>query len=790
MSILLSMSCLALKGVVQASVAAAGLQRNNGGNDRGGNGGGGAGAGVAGLLCQRFADHSLRLTRALELANERAWRALEVALAGDSWWERCRGLLARGEEKGFREQVRAFLRANPVADGERGEPFRGECLRELRAARKAGRLTGGGLHPDRLAEQAGALARFGDPARLLEAEWQALDGMALELRASGYRALAELVALRPRSGTPLLVCAVRYFFRRAVETDRELFQGLAQARLDELSRDQEAGFAGLAEALDRHGERLETLLADVHNVVVETHGDVLDIKAELQRQGQHLQELGQAVLGALARYALERRELSPHDSLSVCGDPERALVKQLVARYRALPPAQRAGLPALLNAVGKLEVVAGDFDSAQRDFQQLAQLLPDPAARAEAQYNAYRAALERRDWAEALAALRQAGELDPGRFAPFPLGKFEPERILGAGGFGVAFLCRNRHSNGRVVVKTLRGEGLERDLGEVFREAEVLEALSHPAIIRVRDCDYADPAHGRPFLVMDYFPGQTLAEHVGRHGPLSPDELIPLMRQVAEGLRAAHARGVLHRDIKPANVLVLKDEGGRMKDEGVSGSFSSFIPSSFQVKLIDFGLALPAGALKSTLRGQTDNTLAGSSIAGTLDYAAPEQMGRLKGVPVAPYSDVFGFGKTCCFALFGTPQPTFQHWQKLPGLLADLLGRCLAEPPAERPRNFHEVLHDLDRLSAEEPAHDALPAADVPPVVEPPAHPSTGADEWTEREPEAAPKKRSTAWAIWLGVFCFLVLLSLPVLLIYLVHRGSGDIHSPAKEIPARGAGR
>ena len=63
-------------------------------------------------------------------------------------------------------------------------------------------------------------------------------------------------------------------------------------------------------------------------------------------------------------------------------------------------------------------------------------------------------------------------------------------------------------------------------------------------------------------------------------------------------------------------------------------------------------------------------------------------MGKLKGVPVGPCSDVYGFGKTCCFALFGTPQPTFQHWQQLPRELADLLGRCLNEQPRARPQDF------------------------------------------------------------------------------------------------------
>src|SRR5205085_8220634 len=92
----------------------------------------------------------------------------------------------------------------------------------------------------------------------------------------------------------------------------------------------------------------------------------------------------------------------------------------------------------------------------------------------------------------------------------------------------------------------------------------------------------------------------------------------------------------------------------------------------------------------------TSATLTGSSIAGTLDYAAPEQMGKLPGVPVRPASDVYGFAKTCCFALFQTPQPLLRHWLSIPAALAELLESCLEDQPAQRPQDFKTV---LDRLS-------------------------------------------------------------------------------------------
>jgi tRNA A-37 threonylcarbamoyl transferase component Bud32 len=670
-SILTQLSSLAFKGAALAT---------------GGEALGFAADRVGAVLREQFSDQSQRLNRALKTASDRAWRAVELALAGSSWWDKARLSLASAEQRAFREQVQAFLRAHPLdnVDGH-GPDFRGQCLAQLQAARKAGLLTRGQVDPDELARRVGDLARFGgDHNALVDAERRSLAEIVAQVRQHGYEALAAYLELRPASGPPVLLAAVRYFFHRELEKDAELFRGLAYARLEGLAEGQSAGFAELAEALEQHGDRLQGLLADVQAVVVQTHADVLDIKGELARQSQSLQELGQAVLGALAQHQLDRRELHGGDSLSVRDESERRLVRELVKRYRALPQQERRRLPALLNAVGKLEVVAGDFAAAQQDFREVATLVAEPSGRAEAAYNAYRAALEQRSWAEALASLQEATKLDAVRFAPFPLDKFEAEKVLGAGGFGVAFLCRNRHSGARVVIKTLRREGLERDLGDIFREAQTLEELEHPAIIRIRDCDYADAAHTRPYIVMDYFAAQNLAEHVEESGPLTTQELMPLARLVAEGLQRAHGRGILHRDVKPANLLVRRTTRG------------------WEVKLIDFGLALHARAVGSTTKASLDHTLAGSSIAGTLDYAAPEQIGKLKGVAVGPCSDVHSFGKTCCFALFGTPQPTFQHWQQIPRELADLLGRCLAEQPRQRPPDFTAVLAELDRLPARE----------------------------------------------------------------------------------------
>src|ERR1019366_5603273 len=135
-----------------------------------------------------------------------------------------------------------------------------------------------------------------------------------------------------------------------------------------------------------------------------------------------------------------------------------------------------------------------------------------------AHYNAYQAALQRQDWLAALASIRQAILLDAARFAPFPA-DYEPTRILGAGGFGVAFLCHHKHMDDDVVVKTLQSDELDCDVVRVFDEARALKRLDHPSIIRVATCGYVDAGRkSRPFLAMDYFDGVNLESYVDEHG--------------------------------------------------------------------------------------------------------------------------------------------------------------------------------------------------------------------------------------------------------------------------------
>jgi WD40 repeat protein len=233
---------------------------------------------VARFLAQRLSDQSLRVVEALKGSAQRAWRALELSLAGESLLN----ITDRGEDRAFRDQVRMFL-LDAQFDGRAGRSpeFVSRCLAELRAAKASGVLDGDDTDPAKLAEQLGDLTRFGEPTTLLAAQWEQADGLAADLTTAGFPALAAFVALRPAAdptAPPLLAVAVRYYFRRAVEEDPKLFQGLAFAQLERIGKAQEDGAAQLAELMSRYVERLETRLGEIKDTALTTRAEVRELK--------------------------------------------------------------------------------------------------------------------------------------------------------------------------------------------------------------------------------------------------------------------------------------------------------------------------------------------------------------------------------------------------------------------------------------------------------------------------------------------------------------------------------
>lgn len=404
----------------------------------------------------------------------------------------------------------------------------------------------------------------------------------------------------------------------------------------------------------------------------------MDLSSERGAGRPALQRLYDETLGLKARLQIGGSRLLARQALLCAERPEeRRQCRELAAHVLALGDLERRRAPALLNAAGLLVAAAGDFADAQRLFDGAAAVAARPPDQAMARYNAYRAALELRDWPAALRSLLSAAALQPEEFAPFPLRDLQPERILGAGGTGVAFLCRRRGQEAPVVVKALSAEDLGRPAVTLFNEAAELRQLAHPTL--VTPLEWGAGGRGQPYLLTDLALGASLDWSVHEDGPLSPREVASLLTQVAAALGAAHRRNLHHRDLKPSNLLLRR--GGELA-----------------VRVLDFGLPLRSAELPDEAR---DRTLLGRSMAGSRACAAPEILdGGVRGVlPGAP-ADVYALGRCGCVALLGAARPSDAQWQSAPPALARLLRACLADAPKDRP-TAERLLEELAALRDE-----------------------------------------------------------------------------------------
>ena len=202
-------------------------------------------------------------------------------------------------------------------------------------------------------------------------------------------------------------------------------------------------------------------------------------------------------------------------------------------------------------------------------------------------------------------------------------GRYSFAREIGRGGTGAVWLGRDEVLGRSVALKrigVLPGDD-HTNLARAEREAHLSAQINHPHVVAVFDLVIDPDTHDR-WLVMEYVDGLTLGQLVQDHGPLSPDEAAPLLRQVCEALAAAHAAGVAHRDVKPSNVLV--DGDGT-------------------AKLTDFGIA----------RVETDPSLTQTGMmTGSPSYLAPEVASGGRGGLAA---DVWSLGATAFHVLAGRP---------------------------------------------------------------------------------------------------------------------------------------
>jgi tetratricopeptide (TPR) repeat protein len=391
-------------------------------------------------LADRLADYtkerSATLPSAIAQANERTCQALELALSGDGLGGHLRHFFARGELQALCAPIQQVV----AAQG--GEPFRRACLRELKQAREAGALSGE-LTAGLAAAPASGFERVTDPEGLLAAAWQVMGQAAAELQVADYPNLARL--LRDQTpGKPLLLTAFGYYLRGGILQDPDLTDEMSFRALRRLGTEQAKGFAAIGQAADRLGLGFRSALDEATAEVLvrleglaeqvgDTHRLTLDIEAAIaglgSGQGAAL-DLLQEIRQQLHRLPGSQGPVQRRLSFTLHSEAEKRFVKDLLARYRALPAEQRETIPALINGLGKLELAAGDPAAAGEHFGAVAaQVQGNDKAEAEAHYNRYRALLEQQDWAEATTALNRAAALDPNGFAPFDLHKY-PANLL------------------------------------------------------------------------------------------------------------------------------------------------------------------------------------------------------------------------------------------------------------------------------------------------------------------------------------------------------------------------
>ena len=303
------------------------------------------------------------------------------------------------------------------------------------------------------------------------------------------------------------------------------------------------------------------------------------------------------------------------------------------------------------------------------------------------------------------------------------LGPYEILAPLGAGGMGEVYRARDGRLGREVAIKVLPAEvaGDAERLERFEREARAAAALSHPNILAVHDLGTHE---GAPFLVCELLEGETLRDRL-RAGRPAPAAALGWALQLARGIAAAHARGVVHRDLKPENLFLTRDG---------------------HLKILDFGLAkvsAPASAVAAAAPTVAE-TLAGT-LLGTAGYMAPEQA---RGLPADARSDIFAFGAVVYELLAG--ESAFQRETAadtlaavlreeprelaatplgLPPEVVRLVRRCLAKRPEDRYQSAADLAFDLEALAAPRAAAAPEPAATASIAVLPFSDLSPGRDQ-------------------------------------------------------------
>jgi non-specific serine/threonine protein kinase len=250
---------------------------------------------------------------------------------------------------------------------------------------------------------------------------------------------------------------------------------------------------------------------------------------------------------------------------------------------------------------------------------------------------------------------------------------------LGEGGMGIVYLAEDTKLDRKVAIKFLPYHiAVNSDERKRFEiEAKAAAALNHPNIATIHAIEESKDQH---FLVMEYIPGKHLKDHINSK-PLPLKEAINIAIQIAEGLQAAHEKGITHRDVKSSNIMITKD---------------------VKVKIMDFGLAKVGKGIQLTKEQST---------LGTTAYMSPEQAG---GEEVDHRTDIWSFGVVLYEMLTGVlpfkgdyeqaviysilnenPKPVNAVQPGIPPQLQNIIDKCFQKNPADRFQHIKDLILDL-----------------------------------------------------------------------------------------------
>lgn len=304
------------------------------------------------------------------------------------------------------------------------------------------------------------------------------------------------------------------------------------------------------------------------------------------------------------------------------------------------------------------------------------------------------------------------------------LGQYTLDKKIGAGGFGEVYRASHEMLQRPTAVKFLKSDALsDKTLARFEREVQLTCKLTHPNTITIYD--YGRTPEGTFYYAMEYLDGFALDEIVQRHGSLSEDRVIHVVRQMCASLREAHNRGLVHRDIKPANIMI-----------GVIGDVPDVI------KVLDFGL------VKDTVHTEEFQLSGARELAGTPMFMAPEVFRRPRDVDAR--SDIYAIGVTAYYLLCGrymfkadnyeqliafhhdqVPEPPSKHLgRQIAEDLEAIVLRCLEKDPGKRPQTAQDILTALNNC------RDAWSWTE-----------EKAMDWWTVHHPERMTTERSTGRA-------------------------------------------